>query len=225
MNTDLRRLARNIHSYWAGAASFNALLFGMLLFAMPAAADERPVVLALGDSLTAGYGLPPGKSFPDQLEAALRAEGMAVRMINGGVSGDTTAGGLARLDWLLGDRPDLVIVELGANDGLRGLDPAATGDNLERIVARIRATGAHVLMAGMVAPPNLGAEYGEIFNAIYPALAEKHGTAFYPFFLDGVAMDPALNQEDGIHPTAEGVAVIVSRMLPVVIGALAEAAR
>lgn len=195
----------------------------MLIFAATALAGERPVVLALGDSLTAGYGLPPGKSFPDQLEAALRGEGVDAKVVNGGVSGDTSAGGLARLDWLMEEKPDLVILELGANDGMRGLDPAATKDNLDRIIARARENGAHVLLAGMVAPPNFGSDYGEKFNAIYPTLAKKHGTAFYPFFLDGVAMDPALNQKDGIHPTAEGIAVIVKRMLPTVIGALAEA--
>ncbi|MCH6587507.1 MAG: arylesterase [Proteobacteria bacterium] len=113
-------------------------------------------------------------------------------------------GGLARLDWLLGEKPDLVIVELGANDGLRGLDPDLTRDNLDRIITRIRETGARVLLAGMVAPPNLGTEYGEKFNALYPALAEKHGTTFYPFFLEGVSMDPALNQQDAIHPNAQG---------------------
>jgi acyl-CoA thioesterase-1 len=195
------------------------------MLAATAEAGEHPVVLALGDSLTAGYGLPPGKAFPEQLQAALGDHGIDARVINGGVSGDTSAGGLARLDWLLGDKPDLVIVELGANDGMRGLDPANTRDNLDRIVARIRETGAQVLLAGMVAPPNLGADYGERFNSLYPALAQKHGTAFYPFFLDGVAMDTALNQEDGIHPTAEGVAVIVEKMLPVVIGGLAEATK
>lgn len=195
------------------------------MFAATAEAGERPVVLALGDSLTAGYGLPPGKAFPEQLQAALGEHGIDAKVINGGVSGDTSAGGLTRLDWLLGEHPDLVIVELGANDGLRGLDPAVTRDNLDRIIARINETGARVLLAGMVAPPNLGTDYGEKFASLYPALAQKHGTAFYPFFLDGVAMDPALNQEDGIHPTAEGVAVIVGKMLPVVIGGLAEAVR
>jgi acyl-CoA thioesterase-1 len=144
-------------------------------------------------------------------------------VINGGVSGDTSAGGLARLDWLMAEKPDLVIVELGANDGLRGLDPANTKENLDRIISRIRETGARVLLAGMLAPPNLGREYGDEFGALFPALAEKHGTAFYPFFLEGVAMDPALNQDDGIHPTAEGVAVIVENMLPFVIGSLAKA--
>lgn len=225
MNWVLQRQAANTHRYWAAAPTFNALLFGLLMLASPATAGERPAVLALGDSLTAGYGLPPGEAFPDQLQAALRGEGIDVTMINGGVSGDTSAGGLARLDWLLGDKPDLVIVELGANDGLRGLDPAATRVNLDLIIARIRESGAHVLLAGMVAPPNLGADYGKSFNAIYPALAKKHGTAFYPFFLDGVAMNPALNQEDGIHPTAEGIAVIVRRILPTVAGALAEIKR
>lgn len=187
--------------------------------------NEAPVVLALGDSLTAGYGLAPEQSFPAQLEAALRAAGIEARVVNGGVSGDTSAGGLARLDWLLAERPDLVIVELGANDGLRGLDPAATRDNLDRIIARIGNSGAHVLLAGMKAPPNLGREYGDAFAALYRDLAERHGTAFYPFFLEGVVADPSLNQADGIHPTGKGVAVIVERMLPVVLAALAEASR
>ncbi len=213
-----RHGATSPHTYWAAYRAFNALVFAMLMLVATAEAGERPVVLALGDSLTAGYGVAPGKAFPEQLQAALRDNGVDAKVINGGVSGDTSAGGLARLDWLLSDKPDLVIVELGANDGLRGLDPDNTSDNLDRIIARIRKTGAQVLLTGMVAPPNLGAEYGEKFASLYPALAQKHGTAFYPFFLDGVAMDPALNREDGIHPTAEGVAVIVSKMLPVVIG-------
>ena len=220
-----RHGARSPHTYWAALRAFNALVLALFMFTATAEAGERPVVLALGDSLTAGYGLPPGKAFPEQLQAALGEHGIDAKVINGGVSGDTSAGGLARLDWLLGEHPDLVIVELGANDGLRGLDPAITRDNLDRIIARISETGARVLLAGMVAPPNLGTDYGEKFASLYPALAQKHGTAFYPFFLDGVAMDPALNQEDGIHPTAEGVAVIVGKMLPVVIGGLAEAVR
>jgi acyl-CoA thioesterase-1 len=225
MNSLSRHRAKGIQTYCAAMPAFNALILVLLIFAAPAAAAERTVVLALGDSLTSGYGLPPGKAFPAQLEAALADHGVDAKVINGGVSGDTSAGGLARLDWLLGDKPDLVIVELGANDGLRGLDPAITRGNLDRIITRIRETGAQVLLAGMVAPPNMGAEYGEKFASLYPALAQKHGTAFYPFFLDGVAMDPTLNQEDGIHPTAEGIAVIVGKMLPVVIGGLAEAAR
>lgn len=225
MNALSRHKALSSNTYWAAVRAFNAYLFALLMFVAAAGAGERPVVLVLGDSLTAGYGLAPGKAFPAQLQAALAGNGIDAKVINGGVSGDTSAGGLARLDWLLGDKPDLVIVELGANDGLRGLDPDGTRDNLDRIIMRIRETGAHVLLAGMVAPPNLGSDYVERFNAIYPALAQKHGTAFYPFFLDGVAMDPALNQQDGIHPTAEGVAMIVEKMLPVVIGGLAEAAK
>ena len=225
MNALSRHKAKSSNTYWAVVRAFNAYLFALLMLVAAADAGERPVVLALGDSLTAGYGLAPGKAFPAQLQAALAGNGIDAKVINGGVSGDTSAGGLARLDWLLGDKPDLVIVELGANDGLRGLDPDGTRDNLDRIIMRVRETGAHVLLTGMVAPPNLGSDYGERFNAIYPALAQKHGTAFYPFFLDGVAMDPALNQQDGIHPTAEGVAMIVEKILPVVIGGLAEAAK
>lgn len=177
-------------------------------------------ILVLGDSLTAGHGLDGRDAFPSRLEAALRDVALDVRVINGGVSGDTTAGGLARLDWSMRDKPDLVIVELGANDALRGLDPAATYRNLDRIVARIRARGARVLLAGMRAPPNMGAEYGNEFNAVFPELARQHNIAFYPFFLDGVAGIPALNLDDGMHPNARGVAVIVERMLPAVRAAL-----
>ena len=199
----------------------------LVFLVAPALAQTQgaPVVLALGDSLIAGYGLAPDQSFPAQLEAALARNGIAVRMVNGGVSGDTSAGGFSRLDWLLADRPDLVIVELGANDGLRGLDPAVTRRNLDAIITRIRAAGADVVLAGMRAPPNLGPEYGAAFAALYTDLAEQHGLAYYPFFLEGVAANPALNQEDGIHPTAEGIAVIVRSILPVVTAALMEAGR
>ncbi|UCH76094.1 MAG: arylesterase [Rhodospirillales bacterium] len=183
------------------------------------------VILALGDSLTAGYGLTLEDSFPAQLEAALARSGVAARVVNGGVSGDTSAGGLARVDWLLADRPDLVIVALGANDGLRGLEPATTRGNLDAIITRIRATGADVVLAGMRAPPNLGAAYGEAFAALYADLAAKHGIAYYPFFLEGVAANPSLNQDDGIHPTAEGIAIIVENMLPVVNDALTRGGR
>jgi len=171
-------------------------------------------VLAFGDSLTAGYGLPAADGFPARLEAALAAAGVAARVIDGGVSGDTTAGGLARLDWALAEDPDVVIVELGGNDGLRGLDPAATEANLDAILARLGAERRAVLLTGMRAPPNLGPEYGAAFDGVFPALAQRHGVAFYPFFLDGVAADPALNQPDGIHPNAAGVALIVERLLP-----------
>jgi len=193
-----------------------AALLGLALLAPPAAAE--PVrVMAFGDSLTHGYGLPAGETFPDQLEAALRAEGLDVTVLNAGNSGDTTAGGLARLDWALADDPDAVILELGANDGLRGLDPEATYDNLDAILARLTGEGLPVLLAGMLAPPNLGREYGEAFNAVYPRLAKQHDVPLYPFFLDGVAAKPALNQADGIHPNAAGVAEIVARIKPHVV--------
>ncbi|WP_242464858.1 arylesterase [Rhodospirillum rubrum] len=186
----------------------------MIPLAGPASAADPIVVSALGDSLTAGYNLPPEAAFPVQLEAALRARGHDVRVINAGVSGDTSAGGLARLDWMLGDHPQAVIVELGANDGLRGLDPARTRENLDSLLARLKAEGLPVLLTGMLAPPNLGRDYGAAFNGLFPDLAKKYDTLFYPFFLDGVARDPALTQPDGLHPTAEGVALIVARILP-----------
>jgi acyl-CoA thioesterase-1 len=201
------------------------VLVAMGLVAATAWARSPTVILVLGDSLIAGYGLAPEESFPSQLEAALERNGTVARVVNGGVSGDTSAGGLARLDWLLADKPDLVIVELGANDGLRGLDPEATRRNLDEIIKRIRASGIDVLLAGMRAPPNLGTEYGTAFSKLYGELATQYGLAYYPFFLEGVAADPALNQEDGIHPTAEGVAVIVKNILPVVVGALVESRR
>lgn len=177
-------------------------------------AAEPIVVAVLGDSLTAGFGLAADQAFPARLEAALRAAGEDVRVINAGVSGDTSAGGLARLDWVLGDDPDVVIVELGSNDSLRGLDPADTFDNLDRIVTALKARNVTVMIAGMMAPRNLGREYVEEFDSIYPRLAEKHDVMLYPFFLDGVALDRALNQADLIHPNEQGVAVIVRRMLP-----------
>ncbi|HMA16031.1 MAG TPA: arylesterase [Kiloniellaceae bacterium] len=173
--------------------------------------------MAFGDSLTHGYGLGPGETFPEQLEAALQADGFDVTVLNAGNSGDTTAGGLARLDWALADDPDAMIVELGANDGLRGLDPAATYANLDAMLTKLKDAGLPVLLAGMLAPPNLGREYGEAFNAVYPRLAEKHDVLLYPFFLDGVAAERALNQGDGIHPNAEGVAEIVARIKPHVV--------
>ena len=176
------------------------------------AAEKR--LLVLGDSLTAGYGLPSAQAFPVKLEAALRAKGVAVTVINAGVSGDTTAGGLARLDWSLADKPTHVIVELGANDMLRGLDPAQARRNLDQIMTRLRAEKLPVLIAGMLASRTLGAAYQAEFDGMYPALAKQHGAALYPFFLDGVATDPALNQNDGLHPNARGVEVIVERILP-----------
>ena len=189
-----------------------------------AQAAEPFKILAFGDSLVHGYGLPAGTTFPEQLEAALRDRGLDVEVINGGNSGDTTAAGRARLDWALADQPDAVLVELGANDSLRGIDPADTYRNLDAILTRLTAAGLPVLLAGMLAPRNLGPDYAAAFDAIFPRLAERHGVALYPFFLDGVAMDPALNQPDGIHPNAAGVGVIVERITPSVIRLL-EAAR
>ncbi|CCG08094.1 arylesterase [Pararhodospirillum photometricum] len=192
---------------------------GVLLLALAIgsarATETAPVVVAvLGDSLVAGYNIAAEEAFPARLEAALRARGHQVRVLNAGVSGDTTAGGLARLDWTLSDRPDAVIVELGANDGLRGLDPERTRANLDTLVTRLKGAGKKVLLAGMQAPPNMGRDYAEAFNAIYPALAAKHQVLFDPFFLEGVAGVPALNLSDGIHPNPAGVDVMVARLLP-----------
>lgn len=195
------------------------LLAAALVFALPlstaAAQDADPVeLLAYGDSLVHGYGLPEPDNFPSQLEAALEADGRAVTVINGGNSGDTTAAGLARLDWTLAETPDAAIVVLGANDALRGLDPAKTYENLDAILARFEELGVPVLLAGMMAPRNLGSDYAAEFDAVFPRLAEERDVVFYPFFLDGVATDPELNQPDGIHPNAAGVAAIVEAMLP-----------
>jgi acyl-CoA thioesterase-1 len=176
-------------------------------------------ILALGDSLTAGFGLPPGQGFAPQLERALKQSGVEAEVIDAGVSGDTTAGGLARIDWALADAPDLVILELGANDMLRGLDPAETRANLDAMLAKLRAADTRVLLAGMRAAPNLGADYGGAFERTYAELAEKYEVPLYPFFLEGVATDPKLNLADGMHPNAAGVAEIVRRILPHVLAA------
>lgn len=182
---------------------------------MPVQAAAAPLrILAFGDSLTAGYGLPQEDGFVPQLQQALDKMGRDTLVINGGVSGDTTAGGVTRLDWMLADKPDLVILELGANDALRGLDPAEARRNLETIILRLKESGARILLAGMLAPRNLGQEYATAFDSIYPDLAEVHGVDLYPFFLEGVATRPELNQGDGLHPTKEGVAVIVDGILP-----------
>lgn len=180
----------------------------------PVAAAEPVKILALGDSLTAGYGLPEADAFTTRLQQALKDKGYDVQVINAGVSGDTTAGGRARLDWALGDQPDVAVVELGANDGLRGLDPASTRENLDAILTTMKERKVPTLLAGMYAPRNLGREYGDRFNAIYPELAAKHDVPLYPFFLEGVALDPKLNQEDGMHPNAKGVAIVVDGILP-----------
>jgi acyl-CoA thioesterase-1 len=178
-------------------------------------AADRPVrVVALGDSLTAGYGLPAAESFPVKLQAALIARGHRVMIENAGVSGDTASGGRDRLDWSIPDGTDAVIVELGANDALRGIDPRVTRAALDDILIRLAARRIEVLFAGMLAPVNMGGEYRAAFDAIFPDLAAKHRPVFYPFFLDGVAGERSLNLPDGIHPNARGVEVIVARILP-----------
>jgi acyl-CoA thioesterase-1 len=180
-----------------------------------AAAAERPVkIVAFGDSLMAGYQLAMKDAFPAQLERALQAKGLNVQVANAGVSGDTTSGGLSRLDWSVPDGTDAVMVELGANDMLRGIDPKVTRAALDEIIVRLKGRGIAVLLCGMLAPPNLGADYARAFDAIYPELAAKHGVPLYPFFLDGVAAEAALNQRDGMHPTADGIAAIVARIVP-----------
>jgi acyl-CoA thioesterase-1 len=195
-------------------------LIALLLAAAPARADA-PLLVVLGDSLSAGYGLKPGEAFPERLGAALATRGIAASVVNAGVSGDTSAGGLERLDWSLPADADATIVELGGNDALRGLDPAATRANLDAILTRLKERKIAVLLAGMLAPPNMGTGYAEPFAAIFPDLARRHGVALYPFFLDGVAGQPELNQADGIHPTARGIDAIVERILPAVEALLA----
>ena len=176
-----------------------------------------PVILDFGDSLTAGFGLPAAQSFPARLQAWLHERGIAARVINAGVSGDTTAGGLARLDWALAEKPDLVILALGANDALRGIDPAVVRNNLEKMIEKIEAAGAKVLLLGMLAPPNWGEEYKRAFDSIFPELARLHHLPLYPFFLEGVAMKPELNQPDGLHPNEQGIAVLVDKVAPYVV--------
>ncbi|MDP7667309.1 MAG: arylesterase [Rhodospirillales bacterium] len=199
----------------ARALAVLAVLAELAASGAPARA-ETVRILVLGDSLTAGYGLDLADTFPVRLERALRDEGLDVAVINAGVSGDTTAGGLARLGWALADRPDIAIVALGGNDALRGLDPTTTRANLDAIVTRIEAAGVRVLLAGMKAPPNLGAEYGRAFEAVFAGIAERHGVAFYPFFLEGVAAVAALNQDDAIHPNARGIHIMVEGIVPYV---------
>lgn len=194
-----------------------AVLVTLVCLLSPALAQSagKPVKLvALGDSLTAGLGLPVQDAFPAKLQAALKAKGIDATISNAGVSGDTAAGGLERFDWSVPDDADAVILELGANDALRGLDPALTQKSLNAILDKLAARHMPVLLAGMKAPRNLGSDYTAKFDAIYPALAANHPVVFYPFFLEGVAGDPHLNQGDGMHPAAAGVEVIVQNILP-----------
>ncbi|MGE0698713.1 MAG: arylesterase [Hyphomicrobiaceae bacterium] len=197
---------------WLAAVNMAALVSSSPPAAAPAAGAVR--IVALGDSLTAGYGLAPGEALPTVIERLLKAGGQNVEIANAGVSGDTTSGGLARLDWAVPDGTDAVILALGANDMLTGQPVARARANLEAIVKRLQARGIVVLLAGMRASRSLGDEYANAFDRIYPELAEAHGLLLYPFLLAGVALDPALNQPDGIHPTAEGVRRIAEKMLP-----------
>ncbi len=190
---------------------------GLLALCGAAPAQARALrLLTLGDSLTAGFGLPHDEAFEVQLQAALRAAGHDVTVLDGGVSGDTTASAKARLDWALADGPDCVLVELGGNDGLRGLDPKDTEANLDAILDTLAAHHLPVLVTGMEAPPNLGAPYADAFRAVFAHVSHRPGILFDPFFLAGVAADPALNQADHIHPNAEGVKRVVARLLPMV---------
>ena len=180
-------------------------------------------IVALGDSLTAGLGLPAEAAFPARLAGALKAKGLAASIVNAGVSGDTASGGLGRLDWSIAEGTEAVILELGANDALRGIDPTVTKSALDAILKKLKDRHIAVLLAGMRAPRNLGVDYVNVFDAIFPALASTHSVVFYPFFLDGVATDPKLNQNDGLHPNVAGVDVIVARILPQVEELIAKA--
>jgi acyl-CoA thioesterase I len=196
--------------------SIVALAWVLFMAASGAAlAADRPVkIVALGDSLSAGFGLPASAAFPVRLERALKAKGIAVDIANAGVSGDTASGGLSRLDWSVPAGTDAVILELGANDMLRGIDPKVTRAAIETIIRKLKDRGIDVLLAGMRASPSMGADYRRTFDAIFPDLASANGLIFYPFFLDGVAADPKLNQRDGIHPTEAGIDKVVAGILP-----------
>jgi acyl-CoA thioesterase-1 len=194
-----------------------ALMAGKAAFAQAPVFETKPIkMVVLGDSLSAGLGLPASSAFPARLQKSLAVNGIAVEMINAGVSGDTSSGGRDRLDWSVPEGTEAVIVELGANDALRGTDPKVTRAALTDILTRLKARRIAVLLCGMLAPPNYGSDYSARFNAIYPDLAKTFGVPLYPFFLEGVAADARLNQADGLHPTAEGVDIIVKNMLPTV---------
>ena len=207
------------------AASLWIMLAACLLLAPLhgiAAETQPPVIVAFGDSLTAGLGLPQDQAFPAQLEAALKARGTEATVVNAGVSGDTAAAGLARLDWSLPDDANAVIIELGANDALQGVPPEGTKPALAKIIKTVQARGLPILLAGMEAPPNMGKDYADQFRAIYVDLAERYHVLLYPFFLEGAAMNDGMTQGDGLHPNAKGVAAIVENILPKVEELLAE---
>ena len=191
------------------------VLFFAALLPQPAAAQQPVRIVFVGDSLTAGLGVGPGEAYVDRLQAMLGEKGLPIEAVNAGVSGDTTAGGLSRLDWSVPDGTDGVVLALGGNDALRGIPVAETRANLAAAIENLQARNIPVLLAGMMSPPNMGSEYEQAFNAIYSELAEQHEIAFYPFLLDGVAAETELNQTDGMHPNGDGMAVIAERMLPV----------
>lgn len=203
--------------------AFAAAAFG-LLFGTSAGATARALkIIAFGDSLTAGYGLPANEAFPAKLRQALAGKGINVDIVNAGVSGDTTSGGLARLDWSVPPDTDAVILELGANDAMRGVDPAVTRKALDEMLQRLKQRGIPVLLCGMYAPPNMGDEFVQTYRDMYPVLAQRYGAILYPFFLDQVAGQTELNQADGIHPTAKGVDRVVEGILPKVEELIAKA--
>lgn len=207
----------NSVKYCKAAAGFCVSLWLLLSVGLAYANDAKPKIVILGDSLSAGYQLDQGEGFPERLQAALKDEGLDVEIIGAGVSGDTTSGGLARLDWSVPEGTDGVILELGANDALRGLPPKTSRDNLEKMIQRLKERGIEVFLAGMLAPPNMGEVYEKEFNSIFPELSEKYNLMLYPFFLDGVLTKPELLLADGIHPNAKGVNVITYRILPNVV--------
>lgn len=190
------------------------IVFSMML---SVSAQARTInLVGFGDSLMAGYQLPPGDGFPEKLQAALKAKGLDVTVANAGVSGDTTTGGLSRIDWSVPDGTDGVILELGANDALRGIAPEQSEKNLDQMITRLKERGIAVFIAGMMAPPNMGGDYAARFNPIYEKLAKKHGLTLYPFFLDGVVLDASLKLEDGMHPNSKGVDTMVQKMEPAI---------
>ncbi|MGE7369592.1 arylesterase [Neorhizobium sp. NPDC001467] len=205
---------------WKAVALHFVVITALSLMTVPALAQDRAdnrtvELVGFGDSLMAGYQLAPNESYTAQLEAALKAAGVDVTIANAGVSGDTTSGGLSRIDWSVPDGTDGVIVELGANDALRGISPEQSEKNLDAMLSRLKARNIPVVLAGMLAPPNMGSDYADRFNPIYKRLAEKYDVPLYPFFLDGVAGQQSLQLEDGMHPSAKGVGVMVERSLPV----------
>jgi acyl-CoA thioesterase-1 len=209
-------------SFKVAALQIAVIAAGMFLCGLTESANARTIqIVGLGDSLMAGYQLPPGDGFPAKLEAALKARGIDVVIADAGVSGDTTSGGLSRVDWSVPDGTDAVILELGANDALRGIPPEDSENNLDAIIGRLSARNIPVLLAGMLAPPNMGADYASRFNPIYKRLADKYHLTLYPFFLDGVAAEAKLQLADGMHPNSQGVDVMVQRFQPVVEGFIA----